>query len=218
MGYNYRERQQGGMGQLKKLNKDFFKDKTLDIARKLLGKVLVHDYEDKELMGRIVEVEAYIGAIDKAAHCYNNRRTKRTEVMFGPPGYAYVYFIYGMYNCLNVVTEERGKGAGILIRGLEPLKGLNDMSLNRYNKPLKDINQRQRINLTNGPGKLCRALNITKDNYGENLMGDKLFICDDGYKDFKLESSKRINIDYAEEAKDFMWRFFIKDNKYVSKK
>ncbi len=206
---------------MKKLDKSFYNDTTLNIAQKLLGKVLVHRYDDKELVGRIVEVEAYIGAIDKAAHCYNNKRTKRTEVMFGPPGYAYVYFIYGMYYCLNVVTEKTGQCAAVLIRAIEPLKGLNDMALNRYNKPIEDINKRQKLNIANGPGKLCMALNIAKDDYGESLRGDKLFICEDGFKEFTIEQSKRINIDYAEEAKDFMWRFLIKgikDNKQTSKK
>lgn len=202
---------------MKKLGRSFYEGDTIDVAKRLLGKILVHKYDDKEIMGRIVEVEAYIGAIDKACHCYNNRRTDRTEIMFGPPGYAYVYFIYGMYNCMNVVTGEEGEGAAVLIRALEPLKGLDEMAKNRYRKDLDMLNKRQLKNLTNGPGKLCQALNITKDNYGDDLTKGRLFLLDDGYKSFVVERSKRINIDYADEAKDFEWRFFIKENPYVSK-
>ncbi|RKD26658.1 DNA-3-methyladenine glycosylase [Caminicella sporogenes DSM 14501] len=202
---------------MKKLDRSFYEGNTLEVAKKLLGKILVHRYENKEVMGRIVEVEAYIGAIDKACHCYNNRRTERTKIMFGPPGYAYVYFIYGMYNCMNVVTGKEGEGAAVLIRALEPLKGLDEMVKNRYGKNINEIDKRKLKNLTNGPGKLCQALNITRKNYGDDLTKDRLFILDDGYKSFDIKSSKRINIDYAEEAKDFEWRFFIDKNPYISK-
>lgn len=202
---------------MKKLNKNFYNGDTIEIAKNLLGKILVHSIDGAEIMGRIVEVEAYIGAVDKACHCYNNKRTKRTEVMFGPSGYAYIYLIYGMYHCMNVVTEKEGEGSAILIRALEPLYGVNQMSLNRYGKGLDDINKRQLKNLTNGPGKLCRALKITKENYGDDLTGNRLFIADDGYNCTDIGISKRINIDYAEEAKEFEWRFFIKGNPNVSK-
>ncbi|SHK26861.1 DNA-3-methyladenine glycosylase [Paramaledivibacter caminithermalis] len=202
---------------MKKLDKIFYKGKTIKVAKKLLGKILVHKIDKLELMGRIVEVEAYVGDIDKACHCYNNRYTDRTKVMFGPPGYAYVYLIYGMYHCMNIVTEEEGQGAAVLIRALEPIAGLEEMALNRYKKALALLNNRQLKNLTNGPGKLCSALNITKDNYGDDLTGDRLFIVDDSYKSFDIGVSKRINIDYAEEAKEFEWRFFIKGNAYVSR-
>lgn len=202
---------------MKKLSRGFYEGNTLNVAKKLLGKILVHKYDNNEIMGRIVEVEAYIGDIDKACHCYNNRRTNRTEIMFGPPGYAYVYLIYGIHYCMNIVTERKGEGSAILIRALEPVGGLEEIALNRYTKELKELTKRQTINLSNGPGKLCKALNITRDNYGEDLTGDKLFLLDDGYDQFDIGISKRINIDYAEEAKDFEWRFFIKDNPYVSK-
>lgn len=202
---------------MKKLNRSFYEDDTVEVAKKLLGKILVHKANGVEIMGRIVEVEAYVGVSDKACHCYDNRRTERTEVMFGPPGYAYVYLIYGMYHCMNVVTERAGEGAAVLIRSLEPIDGLKQMALNRYGKSLDLLNRRQLKNLTNGPGKLCRALNITKANYGDDLTGDRLFIADDGYYSFDIGISKRINIDYAEEAKEFEWRFFIKGNSNVSK-
>src|SRR5690554_3862319 len=98
-----------------KLKREFYNRDTLDVAKDLLGKNLVHYIDGRRLVGKIVEVEAYIGAIDKAAHCYNNKVTERTKVMFGPPGYAYVYLIYGMYNCMNVVTEGEGNAAAVLI-------------------------------------------------------------------------------------------------------
>ncbi|MCG8540682.1 MAG: DNA-3-methyladenine glycosylase [Clostridia bacterium] len=202
---------------MKKLSRSFYEGDTIEVAKRLLGKILVHSHRDSQLMGRIVEVEAYVGAVDKACHCYKNKRTKRTEIMFNPPGYAYVYLIYGMYYCMNVVTGRENEGAAILIRALEPLEGLEQISVNRYGKSLKELNKGQIKNLTNGPGKLCKALDITKENYGDDLMGDKLFILEDGYSSFDIGISKRINIDYAEEARDFEWRFFIKDNPYVSK-
>jgi len=200
-----------------KISRSFYNRNTIDVSTDLLGKIIVHRYEDKEIVARIVETESYIGAIDKAAHCYNNKITKRTKIMFGPPGYAYVYIIYGMYYCFNIVTESEGNGAAVLIRAAQPLEGNDIMALNRYQKPLESLNKRQIKNLTNGPGKLCKALNITKVNNGDDLTEDRLFIADDGYKSFSVGKSKRINIDYAEEAKDFEWRFFIKDNPYVSK-
>lgn len=202
---------------MEKLTKDFYEGDTIEVAKSLLGKILVHRVNGIELMGRIVEVEAYVGAIDKACHCYNNKRTKRTEVMFGHPGYAYIYLIYGMYYCMNIVTEREGEGAAVLIRALEPIGEIEEMAANRYKKQYKDLNKRQIKNLTNGPGKLCSALNITGDNYGDDLTGNKLYVVDDGYKILSIGISSRINIDYADEAKDFKWRFFIEGNPYVSK-
>ncbi len=206
-----------GRAIMKKLNRSFYRGETIEVAKRLLGKILVHKDNGRELMGRIVEVEAYVGSTDKACHCYDNKRTKRTEVMFGPPGYAYVYLIYGMYNCMNIVTGEEGEGAAILIRALEPVGEIEDIALNRYKKGLKELSKRQIRNLTNGPGKLCKALDITKNNYGDDLTGDDLFLLDDGYIPSDIGVSQRINIDYAEEAKDFEWRFFIEGNPYVSK-
>lgn len=203
---------------MKKLPRSFYAGDTLDVAKGLLGKLLVHRHHGFQLKGKIVEVEAYIGAIDKAAHSYNNRRTERTEVMFGPPGYAYVYMIYGMYHCMNVVTGREGEGSAVLIRALEPMEGIDQMAWNRYGKPLEILKRSQKINLTNGPGKLCRAMGITKDNYGDDLLGDQLFIEENDVKEkFEIGVSKRINIDYAEEAREFEWRFFIQGNPYVSK-
>ncbi|MBP1925937.1 DNA-3-methyladenine glycosylase [Sedimentibacter acidaminivorans] len=191
---------------MKKLTREFYNRDTLKVASELIGKILVREYGGDILSARIVETEAYIGAIDKASHCYKGE-TDRTKVMFGPPGYAYVYLIYGMYYCFNVVTEGEGCGSGVLIRGIEPIENIEIMSFNRYGKRLKDITKQQLKNISNGPGKLCKALNISKNENKLDLTKDELYIIDDGFKDFNLERSKRINIDYAEEAKDFLWRF-----------
>jgi len=192
-----------------KLTRQFYNRDTLTVAKELIGKVLVREFDGNVISSRITEAEAYIGAIDKASHCYKGK-TERTKVMFGEPGHAYVYFIYGMYNCFNVVTEGEGFGSGVLIRSIEPLENIEMMSINRYGKPLKEITKQQLKNISNGPGKLCIALKITKSENGLDLTENELYILDDGYKDYIVENSKRINIDYAEEAKDFLWRFTIK--------
>lgn len=194
---------------MKKLTREFYNRDTLQVARELIGKILVRECGGNTLSARIIETEAYIGAIDKASHCYKGV-TDRTKVMFGPPGYAYVYLIYGMYYCFNVVTEGEGCGSAVLIRGIEPIENKEIMSFNRYGKLLKDITKQQLKNISNGPGKLCKALNISKNENKLDLTKDELYIIDDGFKDFNIERSKRINIDYAEEAKDFLWRFTIK--------
>lgn len=202
-----------------KLKRKFYDRPTLDVAKDLLGKNLIHYINGEKLVGRIVEVEAYIGAIDKAAHSYNNRLTERTKVMFGPPGHAYVYLIYGMYNCMNVVTQKEGEAAGVLIRAIEPIEGIDIMAHNRYKKSIEELKKKQITNLTSGPGKLCMAMGITKDNNSMDLCGDTLWV-----EDMKLDSTfeivttTRVNIDYAEEAKDFPWRFYVKDNSFISKK
>ncbi|HHV72602.1 MAG TPA: DNA-3-methyladenine glycosylase, partial [Clostridia bacterium] len=189
---------------MKKLSRSFYQRNTLDVAKDLLNKIIVHQIKGKTLAGKIVEVEAYIGPEDKAAHSYNNLRTARNEVMYGPPGFAYIYLIYGMYYCLNVVTEEINKPAAVLIRALEPLTGIDEMAFNRYGKSAKNLNKRQLINLTNGPGKLCQAMEITKANYGQDLTGDTLYICEDSSASTPvIISTPRINIDYAEEAADY---------------
>lgn len=199
-----------------KLPREFYEGDTLDVSKRLLGKHLVHKVDGTELIGRIVEVEAYMGPQDKAAHSYN-KRTKRVEIMYGPPGFAYVFAIYGMYYCMNIVSAEAGTPNAILIRALEPIADLNQLSLNRYNKPYSDLNKRLIINMTNGPGKLCRALKIDKSNYGDDLCGNHLYLLDnDEDGDIEICESPRINIDYAEEAIHYPWRFFIKNNPFVS--
>lgn len=215
---------------MKKIDRNFYNRDTATVAKELLGKYLVHRVDGEDYIGKIVETEAYLGADDKAAHSYNMRRTERNKVMFGSPGFAYVYFIYGMYYCFNVVTREEEVPQAVLIRALQPISSLDKMAINRYrdkfdkNKVLKD---KEIKNLTNGPGKLCNAMKIDKSLNGIDLCADELFIVEgvdskyEGYKNdetFEIISSKRINIDYSEEAADFLLRFYIKNNKFISVK
>lgn len=202
---------------MEKLERSFYRKTALVLAKDLLGKYLVfHNYKE-QLVGKIVETEAYMGFNDKGSHTYNGKRTPRVETMYGEEGHAYVYMIYGMYNCFNVVAAEKDIAQAVLIRALEPVKGLEVMSLNRFKKPLDQLKKTQIIDLTNGPGKLCNAFGITREMNGEDLTKDRLYICTGVEEKFHIVETTRIGIDYAEEAKDFPWRFYIKDNKFVSK-
>lgn len=200
-----------------KLDRNFYNRDTLVVAKELLGQILVHKIDGKLLSGMIVETEAYLGVNDKAAHAYGGRRTKRVETMYGPPGRAYVYIIYGMYNCLNTITREEGVPQGVLIRGIEPIEGLEYMALNRFNKQLEKLTKNQMKNLTNGPGKLCQAMMINRSLDKEDLCGEKLYIEKGIDKNFNIVEAKRIGIDYAEEARDFLYRFYVEGNPNVSK-
>ncbi len=203
---------------MKKLSRDFYNRDTLLVAKELLGKILIHEIRGKKIAGRIVEVEAYMGTLDKAAHSYGGKVTPRTEPMYGKPGFAYVYFIYGMYYCFNIVTQEEGRAEAVLVRALEPVEGLEDMFYNRYKKPYEALTKYQIKNLVNGPGKLCNAMAIDKTSNKEDLCGDKLYL-EEGTKDkFIIKTAKRVGIDYAEEAKDYLWRFYIDGNPNVSVK
>ncbi|MFR1905327.1 MAG: DNA-3-methyladenine glycosylase [Clostridium neonatale] len=202
------------------LEKDFFKQGALDLAKDLLGKFLVRECDGRILKGKIVETEAYIGEIDKASHAYNGRRTERTEPLFREGGIAYVYFIYGKYFCFNVISGIENKGEGVLIRAIEPLNEFDYLAEKRFNQNYDELTKAKEKALTNGPSKLCLAYSIDKsDNYKKLYEKGNLYI-EDNYEDnlFEIVESKRIGIDYAEEAIDFLWRFYIKDNKYVSKK
>ncbi|WP_326910601.1 DNA-3-methyladenine glycosylase [Sedimentibacter sp. MB31-C6] len=193
-----------------KLNRNFYNRDARIVAQELIGKVLVRQYDGNIIKARITETEAYIGAIDKASHGYGGKITKRTKIMYGPPGYTYVYLIYGMYYCLNFVTEGEGVCSAVLIRAAEPVENIGLMCNNRYNKSLNEISKQQLKNLSNGPGKLCIALDISKEDNGVDLTKEEIYLLDDEYTNFLVEKSKRINIDYAEEAKDFLWRYTIK--------
>lgn len=202
------------------LEKDFFKQGALDLAKDLLGKILVRECDGRILKGKIVETEAYIGEIDKASHAYNGRRTERTEPLFREGGIAYVYFIYGKYFCFNVISGIENKGEGVLIRAIEPLNEFDYLAEKRFNQNYDELTKAKEKALTNGPSKLCLAYSIDKsDNYKKLYEKGNLYI-EDNYEDnlFEIVESKRIGIDYAEEEIDFLWRFYIKDNKYVSKK
>ena len=139
--------------------------------------------------------------------------------MYGEEGHAYVYFIYGMYHCLNVVAAEKGIAQAVLIRALEPVKGMELMADYRYGKKIGELTGNRIKNLTNGPGKLCKAFNITKEHNGEDLTGNRLFICEEeNAENYNIVKTKRIGIDYAEEARDYLWRFYIENNPYISAK
>lgn len=193
-----------------KLKRDFYNRDALTVSEEILGKTLVHITEEGITKGKIVEVEAYMGPQDKAAHSYGNLYSERTKIQYGEGGFAYVYLIYGMYICMNIVTNKESIPEVILIRALEPLEGIELMKKRRKTDNIKM--------LCNGPGKLSQAMGITKENYGDDLCGGSLYL-EDGIVIPKKQilKSKRINIDYAEEAKDYLWRFTIKDNPYVSK-
>lgn len=202
-----------------RLKEDFFKRDTLIVAEDLLGKILVREKNGEKITCKIVETEAYIGEIDKACHAYKGKRTSRTEPLYGKPGIAYVYFIYGMYYCFNIITKKEGKPEGVLIRAVEPIDGIDYMSLNRYKKVYDSLNTYQRKNLCNGPSKMAMACNITKeDTWIDLTKSNELFVQDNCSENFKIIKSKRVGIDYAEEARDFLWRFYIEGNKYVSRK
>ncbi|MDI9475755.1 MAG: DNA-3-methyladenine glycosylase [Natronincolaceae bacterium] len=202
-----------------KLKREFYSRSTLDVARDLLGKNLVHYTDGERLVGKIVEAEAYIGPVDKAAHSYRGK-TERNEVMFGPPGHAYVYKIYGVYNCMNTITQKEGEGTGVLIRAVEPVENIEIMAHNRYGMSVGELGKKQILNLTSGPAKLCIAMGITnKNNNGMDLYGDTLWIEEGAENEtFEIVETTRVNIDYAEEAVHFPWRFYIKDNPFVSVK
>ncbi|MFN8522662.1 MAG: DNA-3-methyladenine glycosylase [Chloroflexota bacterium] len=169
---------------------------TLEVARGLLGWRLIHEVDGRVLSGRIVETEAYVGEEDLACHAARGR-TARTEVMYGAPGHAYVYLIYGMYHCFNVVTEREGYPAAVLIRALEPDAGVADR--------------------TDGPGRLCRALGIHRGHTGANLIAGPLRIePDPSPSDSSIAVSTRINVDYAGDWALRPWRFYLSESRHVS--
>ena len=195
-----------------KLPLDFYQRDTLYVAPALIGCFLVRQTEKQMIIGRIKETEAYIGPHDKACHAYQNKYTERTKPMFASGGIAYVYFVYGKYHCLNVVTEAEGMPCAVLIRSVEIVAGLETAAQNRYQKNLPDLSAVQLKNMSNGPGKLCQAFAISRKLNQESLQKEKLFICDqimDLEKETGIiEAGKRIGIAYAEEAQDFLWRFY----------
>ncbi len=189
---------------------DFYLDHPDAVAKRLLGKLLVHKIDGESLIGRIVEVEAYLGQEDPAAHAFVGL-TARNEVLFGPPGRAYVYFIYGMHYCLNVSCEPEGRGGGVLFRALEPIAGLATMA--RLRKLALTAAPRL---LTSGPGRLCQALGITRlDHNGIDLTSPEsvLQIADDGFRPAGITVTPRIGI---RKASALPLRFFIAENRFVS--
>jgi DNA-3-methyladenine glycosylase len=201
---------------MSKLARDFYARDALCVAEDLLGKLIVRFVDGQQLSAMIVETEAYMDRDDKAAHFFGGRRTPRVEVIYGEPGFSYVFFVYGMHHCFNVVTGSKGVPQAVLIRAAEPVGGLDLMARNRYGMAYTQLGKTQVTQLTNGPGKLCQALAIDRACNGLDLCGDELFIEDRESANLEIATSKRIGIDYAEEAKEFPWRMYIKNNRYVS--
>ena len=197
----------------KKLPEGFYqRSDVVQIARELLGKVLVSQTEGKKTAGIIVETEAYSGHNDRASHAYGNRNTKRTSVMYKDGGLAYVYLIYGMYSLLNVVTNRAGIPDAVLIRAIEPVDGMEYMLARRKQSKVAP-------GLTNGPGKLTIALGITLEHYGVSLSGDLLWIENRGFvlPEDSIAVGTRIGVEYAAEDAARPWRFWVEDNPFVSK-
>lgn len=186
---------------------------VVQIARELLGKILVTQFEGVVTSGRIVETEAYNGIVDKASHAFNGRRTKRTEVMFGAGGTAYVYLCYGIHHLFNVVTNDRGTPHAVLVRGIEPVEGVEIM-MHRMSKNV--FNQ----SVGRGPGNVAKALGINTAHTGLSLLGDEIFITENEEKmpEPDIVESARIGVDYAAEDALLPYRFYLKGNKFVSGK
>jgi DNA-3-methyladenine glycosylase len=198
---------------IKKLPRSFYTRNLLIVAKELLGKIIVKNDDGKIISGRIVEVEAYDGSIDEAAHTFSGK-TQRNEVMFKEGGYLYVYFTYGNHFCSNVVTGKEGRGTAVLIRAVEPLDGIDIMVKNRYKRVL--LNEKEKYNLTSGPGKICSAFGIERKHYGLDLTGNEIYLLNQPkIAAYKIVITKRIGI---KKSVDLPWRFYIKDNPYVSRK
>ncbi|MEO7743343.1 MAG: DNA-3-methyladenine glycosylase [Usitatibacter sp.] len=182
---------------MRKLARSFYDRDTVLVAQELLGKHLVRVVDGVERVGRIVEVEAYLGPHDLAAHSARGL-TPRTRAMFGPPGRAYVYLIYGMHWCMNVVTQEGGKASAVLLRALEPVKNVTGR--------------------TQGPALLCKAMEIDGRMYGKDLRGDEIFVRDAGdTAPLRIVKRPRIGVDYARHWARRLLRFYIRGNAFVSK-
>ncbi len=199
---------------MKKLDQHFYnRIDVLRIAKELLGKVIVTNFDGQVTSGRIVETEAYAGEGDRASHAWGGRRTNRTEVMYGVGGTAYVYLCYGIHQMFNVVTNQLGIPHAILVRAADPLEGI-DLMLQRTGKKQLDNT------LTKGPGNVAKALGIFTRHTGFSLMGDELFIADDGFKVKKSDivATPRIGVDYAGDDAALPYRFIVQGNLYVSGK
>jgi DNA-3-methyladenine glycosylase len=197
-----------------RLSRSFFARDTLAVTRDLLGRYLVHELDGMRLSGKIVEVEAYVGEDDEASHA-SPGPTERNASMYGPAGHAYVYLIYGMYHCFNIVTERAGFPAAVLVRALEPLEGLDSMRKRRGAVGMRDIHK-----LTSGPGRLCQAMAIDRQHDGADLCAPQasLFLeMGDSIPDAVVASSPRINVRGDEVATRTPWRFYVQGSPHVSR-
>lgn len=199
---------------LKKIGNAFYhRDNVVEIAKDLIGKVLVTNWDGNYTSGRIVETEAYNGEADKASHAFNGRRTQRTEIMYGPAGSAYVYLCYGIHHLFNIVTNAKNIPHAILIRALEPMEG-TDIMLKRTGKPKVDHS------LTRGPGNVAKALGLLTIHSGHRLSGNELYVADDGFRvpPGKILATPRIGVDYAGEDAALPYRFILENNNFISGK
>lgn len=189
------------------LLRDFYARPVLTVARDCVGKILVHETPEGVAAARIVETEAYRGPEDLAAHSAGGRRTERTEVMFGPPGHAYMFLLYGMHWAFNIVAGAEGDPHAVLVRAVEPVLGVELMAARRGVASTS-------VTLCNGPGKLCRALGLDRAAYGLDLCASELYLT--GGPRGPVGRSPRINIDYAGAWITKPWRFYARGNRYVS--
>ena len=197
-----------------KLPREWFRQGAISLAPQLLGRTLVRRLNGEVIRAMIIETEAYAAPEDKASHAYGNRRTKRTETMFHDGGTAYIYLIYGMYHCLNVVAGFQDQAEAVLIRAAAPLSSADEQAMRKY-RPIKSSKP---ADIGNGPGKLCRALQITKDLDDTDLIkSEQLWIeAGEPFAEADIVCAPRIGIPYAEEYVMKPWRFYVKDHPYVS--
>jgi DNA-3-methyladenine glycosylase len=212
---------------LKKLPRSFYLRATLTVAKDLLGKYLVRRIGRERLVGKIVEVEAYLGENDPASHAYRGR-TKRNDVMFWKGGHLYMYFTYGMHFCCNVVTEEEGRGRAVLIRAVEPVEGIEAMVKNRGFTRQKEGGHAgdepdhwDYTNVANGPAKLCKAFGIGRKENGTDLCGDETWIGEVVNAKPQTKNPKRVVLSSSrigiQEGREREWRFYLKGSRFVSR-
>ena len=198
------------MSKFNRLNRAFFSRDTETVANDILGRYIVRKTKKGTMIGKIIEVEAYLGPEDKACHCYDYKKTEKTKVMYMAPGTLYVYYIYGTYFCLNVITEPEGMPCAVFIRALKPIEGIELMKTRRSVKIGKNFK-----NLVDGPSKLCMAFDITKEKFNgkDSCSPNSLLFFTEGENknDKNIQLEKRIGIDYAGEDKDRLLRFILKE-------
>lgn len=197
------------------IEKEFFNRDTLIVSQELLGKIIVRNIEGITYRAKIVETEAYLGINDRAAHTFAGRKTERNKIMYEDAGTIYVYQSYGIHYLMNFVTLDKNTPEATLIRAVDPINQLDNVSLNRFGKLYSELTNYQKKNLTNGPGKLTKALKINKNLNGANLYSSEIYL-EEGDSDFDIVVDKRIGIDYSKEAIDYPYRFYIKGNDNVS--
>lgn len=224
----------GETSQGKRLPRDFFTRDGLTVAKELLGKILVHETKDGTIRGVITEVESYMGVEDKGSHTYGGKRTERTEPMFHIGGTSYVYFTYGMYHCMNIATDVVDNPQAVLIRSVVPadIESQERMLSLRLEASLESIRKRKAAkgekltaeeiegkkksllkHLADGPGKLCIAMGVTKEQNDVDMVESTSFYVTEGINVLpeEIQAGKRIGIDYAEEAADYLWRFYLRE-------